>query len=208
MDATDLLRSVELVLPSPDFEQQWWALAEEFARGGETLIHGSAYRPEEREDLRRPGGFEAWTEHLLRQADRGPHLAEGRVPSSYRWISSDGALVGTIAVRHGLNDALRAVGGHIGYSVRPSARRRGVATEALRHGLLLASRRGVGSALITCDDANVASARTIERCGGVLEDVVEGQRRYWVDTTTVADAHAEGMARRASDGSFRAVGDS
>ncbi|MFD9133151.1 GNAT family N-acetyltransferase [Streptomyces bottropensis] len=75
-------------------------------------------------------------------------------------------------------------GGHIGYSIRPSARRRGLATWALGAVLPEACAPGLGRVLITCDDDNAASARTIERNGGVLEDVRttdEGiKRRYWI----------------------------
>ncbi|MDX2516846.1 GNAT family N-acetyltransferase [Streptomyces stelliscabiei] len=68
--------------------------------------------------------------------------------------------------------------------MRPSARRRGLATWALGAVLPEARALGMGRVLITCDDDNVASARTIERNGGVLEDVRttdEGiKRRYWI----------------------------
>nr|WP_319464069.1 GNAT family N-acetyltransferase [Micromonospora sp. RTP1Z1] len=77
-------------------------------------------------------------------------------------------------------------GGHIGYGVRPSARRRGVATFALGVALSEAARRGIDPVLVTCDDDNTASARIIERHGGVLEDVRDTElgriRRYWIAT--------------------------
>jgi predicted acetyltransferase len=92
-----------------------------------------------------------------------------------------------VSVRHALNEALARVGGHIGYAVRPAHRRRGYATEMLRQSLVVARSVGVQRALVTCDDDNVASARTIERCGGVLQDLVRvdgrpAKRRYWVPT--------------------------
>jgi predicted acetyltransferase len=74
--------------------------------------------------------------------------------------------------------------GHIGYGIRPSARRRGLATWAL--GLMLdqARRLGLTQILIVCEAGNVASAKTIERHGGVLEDVRDTghgpMRRYWI----------------------------
>ena len=73
----------------------------------------------------------------------------------------------------------------MGYSVRPAARRQGLATWALGAVLSLARVRGIERVLVTCDDNNVASARTIERNGGVLDDVRETElgltRRYWID---------------------------
>lgn len=96
-------------------------------------------------------------------------------------------LVGRVSIRHQLNDELREVGGHVGYAVRPAVRGRGYATEILRLSLvLLREELGVDRALVTCDDHNIASARTIERNGGVLQDVRvppgggAAKRRYWI----------------------------
>src|SRR5690242_3199976 len=82
------------------------------------------------------------------------------------WVDGDEYL-GRIAIRHRLTAQLRASGGHIGYDVRPSARRRGHATAMLRAALPVARALGVDSALVTCDAGNVASRRVIERNGGV-----------------------------------------
>jgi predicted acetyltransferase len=84
-------------------------------------------------------------------------------------------------VRHELNEGLLELGGHIGYSVRPSERRRGLASYTCAWGLDHLRSLGADRALITCDDDNAASAATILRNGGVLEDVRGGKRRYWVD---------------------------
>jgi predicted acetyltransferase len=115
----------------------------------------------------------------------GQALPEGLVPATFLVAEVDGELVGRTSVRHELNDWLARYGGHIGYGVRPAHRRRGHAAEILRQSLVIARAAGVDRALVTCDDDNVASAATIERCGGVLESVVvdEGvaKRRYWID---------------------------
>ena len=74
------------------------------------------------------------------------------------------------------------MGGHIGYDVRPSARRRGHATEMLRQTLADRSRMGIDPALITCDVDNIGSRTVIERNGGVLEDERAGKLRFWVPT--------------------------
>jgi predicted acetyltransferase len=87
-----------------------------------------------------------------------------------------------IAIRHRLTDRLRQAGGHIGYDVRPSARRRGYATMMLREALPIARGLGVTAALLTCDIDNVASRKVIERVGGVLHDRHEDKWRYWVPT--------------------------
>lgn len=104
--------------------------------------------------------------------------------ATYWWIADGQTYLGAISLRHALNDLLLNAGGHIGYGVRPSARRRGVATWAL--GAVLPSARDLGldRVLVTCADDNVPSARTIERNGGVLEDVRMTElgltRRYWI----------------------------
>jgi predicted acetyltransferase len=93
-----------------------------------------------------------------------------------------------VSIRHELNDHLAVVGGHIGYAVRPRYRRRGYATAMLRRSLEVARSVGVERALVTCDDENMGSIATIERCGGVLENTVTDPgtgrrtRRYRVRT--------------------------
>jgi predicted acetyltransferase len=82
------------------------------------------------------------------------------------------------------------VGGHIGYGIRPSARGRGLATWALRSALPHASELRLEKVLITCNDTNLASARVIEKAGGVLEDVRHTElgltRRYWITLGAVS----------------------
>ena len=170
---------IELVRPTTDLSDSFWAMVEEF--DGET-IHGSSYRTTDREVLRDPGGFEEWVDWLGRMERSGASMAQGRVPSSNRWIVENGRVVGTIALRHRLTPSLLLEGGHIGYAVAPGSRRRGVASAALRLALAMAAGRGIDPVLVTCDDDNVGSARTIESCGGHLEDVRDGIRRYWVRT--------------------------
>jgi predicted acetyltransferase len=87
-----------------------------------------------------------------------------------------------VSLRHALTPFLLEVAGHIGYAVRPSARRRGVATQALALTLPVAAARGIDPALITCDVTNVGSRKVIEANGGVLEDERAGKLRFWVPT--------------------------
>src|SRR5699024_3362662 len=124
--------------------------------------------------------------------------AEGRGQCSSRWIVSGGAvsageehdpgggkpregdqILGFLAIRHRLNRYLLELGGHIGYSVRPSARGRGIATAALEQALVEARELGIERVLVTCDEDNAASRRVIEKAGGHVEDVRENRRRYW-----------------------------
>ena len=130
--------------------------------------------------------WDGYLAHLARER-ACVDLPPGRVAATFLVADVGGVLVGRISVRHELNAALAHVGGHIGYAVRPAHRRRGYATQMLLQSLVVARSVGVEQALLTCDDDNVASARTIERCGGVLQDVVHvdggpPKRRYRVLT--------------------------
>jgi predicted acetyltransferase len=87
---------------------------------------------------------------------------------------------------------LERVGGHIGYAVVPEFRRRGYATRILHLSIQIArDKLGLTRILLTCDDDNIGSIRTIEKNGGVLENVISGpdlekpKRRYWIE----ADDH-------------------
>lgn len=176
---------IELVRPTVDLADSWWAMVDAF---GSAVINGSSLRTEDCDRLRDPDVFAVWVDWLAEQARDDLPLPEGRVPSSYRWIVNADGVVGTLALRHGLNPALLVVGGHIGYAVEPGSRRRGVATAAVRLALSMAAARGINPVLITCDPDNVASARTIEKVGGVLAGERAGSRRYWVSTGTTDPA--------------------
>lgn len=124
---------------------------------------------------------------LLDRCRRAVEVPPGMVPSTFLVADVDGEIVGRSSIRHQLNTFLAHEGGHIGYAVLPDYRRQGHATEILRQSLVVARALGVDRVLVTCDDANVASALTIERNGGVLESIIsdtrsgEPLRRYWID---------------------------
>jgi predicted acetyltransferase len=132
---------------------------------------------------------ESWASYVARleRFRLGIDVPENLVPATFLLAEVDGEVVGRTSIRHRLNDALRAWGGHIGYGVRPAYRRRGYATQILRRSLDVARSVNIPQALVCCDEDNVASAKVIERCGGVLEDVIEPadghgrMRRYWIE---------------------------
>lgn len=108
----------------------------------------------------------------------------GLVPASTMLAWADGKLVGMIDIRHTLNDYLFQFGGHIGYSVRPACRRQGYASQMLALALDICRKMGLARVLVTCDKTNTASARTILKNGGILENEVSQDstiiQRYWI----------------------------
>ena len=125
----------------------------------------------------------------LERHSRGIDVPEAFVPNTYLVGVVDNIIVGRVSLRHSLNDFLARIGGHIGYGVIPSQRKRGYATEMLRQALPFAASLGITKALIICHEHNVASRKIIEACGGTFESVIDcpesgiPHRRYWLPTT-------------------------
>lgn len=97
-------------------------------------------------------------------------------------------MVGICNIRHDLNqEFLQNIAGHIGYSIKPSERRKGYAREQLRLALLEAQKLGLSQVLVTAADWNIGSQKTILANGGVYENTYydkannENMKRYWID---------------------------
>ena len=183
----------ELVVPHPRYQRSFLeAVAEALTAGeddrstGLTTIpaigagEGEFYPLETLSDSER---FTAFTNRLRELADPATPLPPGIVPATQLWWVDGEDYLGRLAIRHSLTPWLMEFGGHIGYSVRPSARRRGHGTAMLAAALPVAKRLGIDPALVTCDETNVASRRVIEANGGVLEDQRGEKLRYWVATS-------------------------
>ncbi|MFR9779153.1 GNAT family N-acetyltransferase [Micromonospora sp. MS34] len=170
----------ELVAPTVGLHAAWLGAHAEWGPG----VHEDGFGLRPTDEVGPPAGFAAWVARLTDQSDPAKPLDADRVHCTYRWIVEDDRVLGGIALRHELNDRLLHGGGHIGYGIRPSARRRGLATWALGRMLDEARALGLDRVLVVCATDNVASARTIERHGGVLEDVrdsaLDPVRRYWI----------------------------
>lgn len=123
---------------------------------------------------------------LLEDRRLGKDLAPGRVPDTHYFGFVNGEIVGRLSIRHELNEFLTRLGGHIGYGVVPEFRRRGHARRMLELSLPISRAMGFTKVLLTCADDNIGSIRTIESCGGDLQDKVDAgagqplRRRYWI----------------------------
>lgn len=139
---------------------------------GENGFHNTAYNT----------GPEEFKALLCRWNDvsRGIGLMPGFVPQTVYWLFVDGRPVGMAKLRKYLTDKLRSEGGHIGYCIRPSERRKGYGTILLREVLKKAAEINIPRALITCFEGNTGSRRVIENNGGVRGKIAGGMCYYWV----------------------------
>ncbi len=169
-----------LITPNYSFSEQIASYRQEFLNADSSMDGcGSLRRMED------PAEWLEQTESLLHK---------DTVPTN--WVQStqfiyvrqnDSTIVGMIQVRHYFNDFLEKFGGHIGYSVRPSERRKGYATKMLHDCLPFCKRIGLEKVLVTCDDDNIGSRKTIISNGGLYESTVfepdekVNLQRYWID---------------------------
>ncbi len=186
--------TVDLVAPDEALWVSWLESRDEWG-GPQADQPGSALGVAQRLDLDLASrdGFGQWVQELLAQPEAlpGPDI----VPATNWWIVRDGRYLGAIQLRHSLNEFLADLGGHIGYGIRPSERRKGIASAALREVLTYAGDPvGLSRVLITCDETNAGSRNVIEGCGGLLDSVRPADQlsrnlghsgdtlRYWAAT--------------------------
>ncbi|MEU7979356.1 GNAT family N-acetyltransferase [Micromonospora sp. NPDC049081] len=167
----------ELIAPAVQLYDAWREAHAEWGPGWHE--DGFGLRPGDEVDS--SSGFAAWVARLTPPPGPSGSPDPGDDRGTYRWIVEDQRVLGAIALRHDRDEHARWAG-HLGFGIRPSARRRGLASWAL--GRMLDEARALGRErlLVVCATGNVASARTIERCGGVFEGVGETRlgstRRY------------------------------
>jgi len=169
---------VDLAPMLPGRDEEFEEMLGEFRAAGETEV----YRGHQAIAWK---GYAAFYD-LISRMKLGRYPTADIVPMDSYFIESDGRILGELYIRRRLSPRLEKIGGHVGYKVRPSERNRGIATAALKLALERLREMGVERALVTCNNTNFASARVIEKCGGVRFDDAETdrgtERRYWVPT--------------------------
>ena len=172
---------IELVEPCESFRQAYIEYVEEFRLAGETVVGQWGDVDED---------FSAFVQRL-RDYAHGINLPDEWVPAATFWLVRGGHVIGTADLRHRLTKALKDVGGHVGYGVRPSERGKGYATLMVKLVLERARKLSLKQVLITCDKDNLASARVIQKNGGQLDsESISKQtgklkQRYWIELTKI-----------------------
>jgi predicted acetyltransferase len=177
----------ELILPDGRVQASFLAAMKEFiteGRGGVSDQNSMLGREiglwgDRWED---PAVFAEYTAWVRADAREGSSRPPGYVPGTTMWWVAGDEYFGRLTIRHQLTPALLDNGGHIGYDIRPSARRRGHATAMLAAALPVAHELGIDPVLITCNVDNIGSRKVIEANGGVLEDERDGRLRFWAPT--------------------------
>lgn len=168
---------LELIRPNYDMEEQYYVFANEWKEHNEEIVPYSARLLNM--------DYKLWLENTYKMESRDTCSPDWVPSHTYFLVSENKKIIGAINIRHCLNDYLLNFGGHIGYGIRPSERKKGYASIMLSLALPISKKLGITKALITCNKNNLGSAKTILGNGGILEnEVIEGTeitQRYWID---------------------------
>lgn len=172
---------LKLIKASEEYKNQICDMLEEWYGTGEKIIPYAIRRLDYHD-------FKFYCENL----ECKNHTSDLVPDSTFFCLDEDrNMVVGAVNIRHYLNESLLLDGGHIGDGVRPTERRKGIATRMIGLALKECWKLGIRRVLMVCDKDNIGSAKSIQNNGGVLEDepVVDGipQQRYWIDLTADAD---------------------
>lgn len=169
---------VFLTKPTIELQKEYLSFYQEWQESGEAMIPWVISKD--------PSDFQGMIQFLT-DNEKGENIPKNWVPDSTYWlVDGDKRVIGAVNIRHQLTEKLMNSGGHIGYGIRPSERRKGYATQLLRLSLEKAREIGINKALVVCDEVNVASAKTIMNNGGIpdhnfIEEDGNVIKRFWID---------------------------
>ncbi len=173
---------LKLIKASPEYKAQITDLLDEWYATGENIVPFAIRRLDYHD-------FDDYCNNLENHNFLVDHFV---TDSTFFCLDEDSDMaVGAVNIRHYLNESLLADGGHIGDGVRPSMRRKGIATKMIGLALEECKKLGIYKVLMVCDKNNIGSAKSIMNNGGVLEDepVIDGvtEQRYWIDLSVQAE---------------------
>ena len=163
------MEKLELIQPNKSYEKQAIEYIKEFYKYNSNINGvGGLYRYLD--------NYDAWLKKL--EEDKTRKMTEEKVPAETYFLvrENDNKIVGMINIRLTLNENLKKFGGHIGYSIRPTERKKGYNKVNLYLGLLCCKEHGISEVLMDCDKSNLGSAKTMQALGGKLI------REYYDDT--------------------------
>ncbi|WP_257348503.1 GNAT family N-acetyltransferase [Pseudalkalibacillus decolorationis] len=172
-----MAEKIQLIRPNVELKKEYILFYQEWMSSGESIVPWVV-----KED---PTDFEKLVQFLI-DSEKEENTPEGWVQHSNYWLVDENKrILGAVNIRHSLTEKLLNIGGHIGYGVRPSERRRGYATKILEESLQKTADLGLEKVLVTCNKDNKGSERTILKNGGVLENEFSEEdgnivRRYWI----------------------------
>jgi len=169
---------IHLVEPTVELEANYLAFYKEWKSTGEEMIPWVLQKD--------PSDFQKMIQFLLDNKN-GKNLPKLWIPNSTYWlINAENQLLGAVNIRHGLTEDLLNSGGHIGYGIRPSERKKGYATMILELALEKIKELNIQKVLVCCDAINIGSEKVILKNGGIRDtDFIEEDgnivRRFWIE---------------------------
>lgn len=152
---------ISFIFPNEEMESKALDFRNEFFENSEKTING-CYKLDMDKYT-----YSEWLQIIRDNLDEDTSNPKFGTSHTFFAIRDDGKIVGIINFRHKLTDFYKD-SGHIGYSVRPSERKKGYATEILRQMLEFAQENELSIIYLVCKKSNEASRKTILKHGGEL----------------------------------------